>query len=134
MRPLVLAISVAACVVVAGGLLAPPALAQQAKPAPIVPDPVRGEKLYTTRCTACHSIDANRIGPKHRGLVGRKSASISDFRYTAALKKLSVVWNPANLDRWLENPIRMAPGTAMVTRTALPQDRADIIAYLASQK
>ncbi len=100
--------------------------------APLPGDAIRGEKLYTARCGACHGLDANRIGPKHRGVVGRKSASIPDFTYTAALKKLKVVWTPANLDRWLENPTRMAPGTAMATRTAVPKDRADIIAYLAA--
>jgi cytochrome c len=114
---------------------APAAKAKPAAGAVVVAQPgdaVRGEKLYTARCGACHGLDANRIGPKHRGVVGRKSASIADFKYTAALKKLNVIWTPANLDRWLENPTRMAPGTAMALRTVVPKDRADLIAYLAA--
>lgn len=128
------------CVAAAAAFLPSSAAAQApaAKPKPAAAaaalpgDAVRGEKLYTARCGACHGLEANRIGPKHRGVVGRPSASIADFKYSVAIKKLKVVWTPANLDRWLENPTRMAPGTAMATRTALPKDRADIIAYLAA--
>ena len=132
-------ISAALICVAAGAAFLPSSAAAQApaakaKPAAgaLVGDGVRGEKLYTARCGACHGLDANRIGPKHRGVVGRKSAAIPDFTYTAALKKLNVVWTPANLDRWLENPTRMAPGTAMALRTVVPKDRADLIAYLAA--
>jgi cytochrome c len=97
-------------------------------------DAVRGRTLYEQRCTACHSIDANRIGPKHRGVVGRRSGSVPNFAYTAAFRRLNVTWSEANLDRWLANPIAMAPGTAMGFRVAAPQDRADIIAYLRTQR
>lgn len=134
-----LLISAAVNCVAAGAAFLPSSAAAQApaikaKPAAgaLAGDAVRGEKLYTARCGACHGLDANRIGPKHRGVVGRKSAAIPDFTYTAALKKLNVVWTPANLDRWLENPTRMAPGTAMALRTVVPKDRADLIAYLAA--
>ncbi len=95
-------------------------------------DPVRGEKLYEARCGGCHSLDANRIGPKHRGVVGRPAASIPDFMYSSALKKSKLVWTPANLDRWLMGPTRLVPGTRMAAFVSVPADRTDIIAYLAS--
>jgi cytochrome c len=82
----------------------------------------------------CHSIDANRIGPAHRGVVGRRSASAANFRYSPALQRLNVTWTPENLDRWLTSPPTMAPGTAMGVVVAGAQDRADIIAYLATQR
>jgi cytochrome c len=94
----------------------------------------RGMALYEQRCAACHSIDANRIGPKHRGVVGRRSGSVPNFTYTAALRRLNVTWSEANLDRWLANPTAMAPGTAMGFRVSTAQDRADIIAYLRTQR
>jgi cytochrome c len=78
-------------------------------------------------------LDENRIGPKHRGVFGNKSASVPDFRYSAALKKLNVVWNEQTLDRWLQNPIAMASGTAMGYRLRPAQERADVIAYLKQQ-
>lgn len=117
---------------------APLATAQPSKPpakaALPVGDAVHGEQLYTSRCTACHSLDANRIGPSHRGVVGRQSGKAPGFKYTAALQKLNVVWTPENLDRWLTNPGAMAPGTSMALRVPVAQDRADLIAYLSQQK
>lgn len=95
-------------------------------------DPLRGGKLYEARCGGCHSLDSNRIGPKHRGVVGRPAASIPDYMYSAALKRSKLVWTPANLDRWLTSPIRLVPGTRMAASVSVPADRADIIAYLAS--
>jgi cytochrome c len=97
-------------------------------------DAARGRALYEQRCAACHSIDANRIGPKHRGVVGRRSGSVPNFAYTTAFRRLNVTWSEANLDRWLANPIAMAPGTAMGFRVSSAQDRTDIIAYLQMQR
>ncbi len=93
----------------------------------------RGADIYEAKCGACHSLDSNRIGPKHRGVFGRESGVVPGFQYTAALKKLNVVWNAQTLDRWLQNPTAMAPGTAMGYRLTAPQDRADVIAYLKQQ-
>jgi cytochrome c len=95
-------------------------------------DAARGAKLYQQRCTACHSLDANRIGPLHRGVFGRRSAGVSGYAYSDALKGLNVVWNAQTLDKWLTNPPAMARGTAMGIRVSKPQDRADLIAYLKS--
>lgn len=93
-------------------------------------DAARGEQLYPLRCGACHSLDANRVGPRHRGVVGRRSASVADFNYSPALRRLGVTWDEAALDRWLTNPTSIAPGTSMGIRVASAQERADIIAYL----
>ncbi len=97
-------------------------------------DAARGEHLYQQRCAACHSPDANRVGPAHRGVFGRKSASAPGFSYSSALKNLNVTWNAQTLDRWLANPTAMAPGTAMAIRVADAQDRADLIVFLKSLK
>lgn len=90
----------------------------------------RGKTLYQN-CTSCHSIDENDIGPKHRGVVGRKAGTVSDYAYSAALKASGITWDKSNLDRWLTNPSEMVPGTKMFFFLKNPQDRADIIAYLA---
>jgi cytochrome c len=99
---------------------------------PMPASATRGEALYTARCGACHSLDANRVGPRHRDVVGRRAASVADFSYTPALRRLDVTWDEASLDRWLTNPTALAPGTAMGIRVASAQERADIIAYLAA--
>jgi cytochrome c len=93
-------------------------------------DPARGARLYKRVCAACHSFDANRVGPMHRGIVGRPVASVGGFRYSEALAAQSFVWDETALNKWLENPPGMVPGTAMGIRVRLAEDRADIIAYL----
>jgi cytochrome c len=93
-------------------------------------DAVRGGELYESRCFGCHSLDANRIGPMHRGVFGRKAGAVADFSYSPALKNASVVWDEATLQRWLTNPSALIPGTRMAFRVALPEDRADIVAFL----
>ena len=47
-------------------------------------DPEQGQRLYVNRCGACHSLDANRVGPRHRGVFGRRASII------ACLKRESV--------------------------------------------
>lgn len=82
----------------------------------------------------CHALDENDVGPKHRGVVGRGAGSIPGYAYSIALKRSGIVWTPANLDRWLTDPQKLVPGAKMYFSVAKPQDRADIIAFLALQK
>ncbi len=95
-------------------------------------DPVHGKKLYAN-CTGCHSIDENDVGPKHRGVVGRKAGTVPDYDYSPALKASGIIWNKETLDRWLTNPSAMVPGTKMFFVLEDPKARADIIAYLSLQ-
>ena len=97
-------------------------------------DAIHGEELYNSRCVACHSPDANRVGPRHRGVVGRKAGSLADFNYSKALKGSDVVWDEQTLDQWLTNPQAFIPGQRMNFRVNDPQDRADLIAYLKTLK
>jgi cytochrome c len=90
----------------------------------------RGEQLYESRCTGCHSLDANRIGPMHRGVFGRKAGSVSDFEYSSAVKRSKVVWNEQTLERWLSDPEKLIPGQKMGYQVPEAADRADIVAYL----
>jgi len=93
-------------------------------------DAVHGEEIYNSRCVACHSPDANRVGPRHRGVIGRKAGSLPDFNYSKAVKNSSIVWDEQTLDKWLTNPQAFVPGQRMNFKVADPADRADIIAYL----
>jgi cytochrome c len=96
-------------------------------------DPVHGKALYQS-CAACHSIDDNDLGPKHRGVVGRRAGSIEDYTYSPALKNSGLTWDKTTLDRWLTNPSELVPGTKMYFKIDDPQKRADIIAYLEQLK
>jgi cytochrome c len=93
-------------------------------------DPARGETIYH-KCQGCHSIDRNRIGPKHMGLFGRQAGSLPDFDYSEAMKKSGIVWNEQTLDTFLADPRGVVPGTKMTyAGIKSAQDRADLIAYL----
>lgn len=92
-----------------------------------------GQALYEARCGACHSIDHDRIGPSHRGVVGRRAGTVPGFAYSPALRRFGRMWTPELLDRWLTNPRALVPGTRMGLMVNNPTDRQAIIAYLATQ-
>jgi cytochrome c len=94
----------------------------------------RGLSVYENNCAGCHSVEANRVGPKHAGIVGRRAGSIKDYPYSAALKKSELVWNRDLLVRWLTDPEQVIPGQAMGFRLGNVQDRMDVVAYLAALK
>src|SRR3546814_17419645 len=76
----------------------------------IAADPIsEGRVLYQGRCGGCHSVETNRIGPRHRGVVGRPVASVPDYDYSPALKQLGGTWTPARLDLWLSDTKEMVP-------------------------
>jgi len=95
---------------------------------------LKGARLYTARCSGCHSIDTNSTGPMHRGVVGRKAGSVAGYAYSPALKGSDLVWTEANLDLWLQGPSRLIPGVRMAFRDSDASERAAIIAYLKTQK
>jgi cytochrome c len=106
------------------------ALAAAALPAYAAGDAVRGAELYESRCTGCHSLDANRVGPKHRGVFGRKAGGVPDFRYSTNVGNSTIVWDEATLERWLTNPQAFIAGARMGFRVSEAADRADLIAFL----
>jgi cytochrome c len=95
-------------------------------------DVAKGLAAFTDRCTSCHSLDESHQGPRLRGVVGRKAASVPGFNYTDALKASGIVWTPATLDPFLTRPTKAVPGTAMRAAVSDPAERRDLIAYLAS--
>jgi cytochrome c len=96
-------------------------------------DAERGKVLYESRCIACHSIEANRVGPAHHGVVGRKAGSVKNYDYSAALKQSKVIWDERTLDLWLGDPQKTIPGQKMNYQVSEAADRADLIAYLKRQ-
>jgi cytochrome c len=92
-------------------------------------DADRGEQVYQA-CQDCHSLDKNDVGPRHRGVVGRKAGSLADYPYSEALKSANITWSEETLDQWLTDPQTFVPGVKMFFHLENPQDRADVIAYL----
>jgi cytochrome c len=96
-------------------------------------NPARGKSVYQV-CMACHSLDEDDVGPRHRGVVGRAAASVPGYAYSPALKSSHIVWDCETLDRWLAGPQGLVPGVKMFFSMSNTQDRADVIAYLAEQR
>lgn len=103
--------------------------AASSRPGAAAGDADRGETLYQG-CQDCHSLDKNDVGPKHRSVFGRKAGSIADYSYSESLKQSGIVWDEANLDKWLTDPQAFIPGVKMFYHLSEAQDRADVIAYL----
>ena len=114
----------AAASLLAAGMFAQPGIAAD--------EVAAGQMLYQAKCTGCHSVDADRVGPRHRDVVGRKIASVPGFGYSPAIRKLGGVWTPARLDQWLSGTQKMAPGSRMYLEIDDPTQRRMIIAYLKS--
>lgn len=90
------------------------------------------------KCAACHSVVRGapaKMGPNLAGIVGAKAGTRPGGRYSPALKNSSIVWNKANLVRYMKNPKAVVAGTTMpnpmITR---PADSDAIVAYLAKSK
>lgn len=104
-------------------------ISPQAHPAD---DVAKGEVLYQHACAACHSVDEDRIGPRHRNVVGRAVASVPGYDYSTSLKQLGGVWTPARLDQWLSGTQKMAPGSKMYLELDDATERRAIVAFLQS--
>ena len=100
-------------------------------------DAQAGEALFKKNCTICHTTEAgkNKIGPSLAGIVGRHSASLTDFAYSDAMKKADKTWDAQTLDTYLTNPRALVPGTKMIfVGLKNEQDRQNVIAYLNTLK
>ena len=110
------------------------ALATWWLPAQAGGDPARGAEAYEARCGGCHSVEADRVGPRHAGVVGRRAGSVPGFVYSSALKASGFTWDEKLLERWLTNPEAVVPGQRMGYSVADADIRADVIAFLATLK
>ncbi|MFM9881359.1 MAG: c-type cytochrome [Burkholderiaceae bacterium] len=103
----------------------------------ITPPPgnaLRGLALYEKTCTACHSVDEHKIGPAHRGVVGRRVGSAPGYKYSDGMANSRLRWTPQSLNAWLTYPEDLVTGQRMNTEVENEQDRADLIAYLMTLK
>lgn len=92
----------------------------------------RGRTVYQEHCAGCHSVDAHREGPAHRGVVGRRAGALKDYTYSPALRGSKLLWTRATLRAWLTDPEALIPGQAMDYSLDDAQERDDVVAYLAT--
>jgi cytochrome c len=105
--------------------------------APTLADAVAGQKAFQGQCSTCHAatVGTNKIGPSLSGVVGRPAASVSGYKYSAAMTKSGLTWTTAELDTYLALPKATVPGTKMTYAGVKDATmRSDIVAYLATLK
>ena len=104
-------------------------LAFAASPAPAA-DSDHGKVLYQT-CAACHTERPDALGPSLKGVVGRKSAALEDFRYSNPMKRANLVWDEVNLREYIQDPQAKVKGNRMPYGGLTDgKDVDEIIAYL----
>ncbi len=92
-----------------------------------------GKKVFK-KCVACHSVvkgGGNKIGPKLYNIVGRKAASVSDYKYSKALSSYNKGWSFEELNGFLLKPSTWIKGNKMgFAGLKKEKDRASVILYL----
>ena len=102
-------------------------------------DAAKGKELFV-RCAKCHAItadnsDSTLVGPSLKGIVGRKSASLEDFRYSSAMRAANLTWTDQDLKEYIADPQAKVKGNRMALTGSLePAEIDDIIAYLKTLK
>ena len=97
-------------------------------------DVERGKTLYAA-CAACHTEKPEALGPSLKGVVGRKSAALEDFRYSNPMKRANLTWDEPNLRAYIANPQDKVKGNRMpFGGLTSPADLDDVMAYLETLK
>ena len=97
-------------------------------------DAEHGKVLFQT-CAACHTDRPDALGPSLKGVVGRKSAALEDFRYSNPMKRANLTWDEANLRDYISDPQAKVKGNRMpFSGLSDPKDVDDVIAYIGTLK
>ena len=92
-----------------------------------------GTKVFK-KCAACHSIaqgGGNKIGPTLWGVLGRKTGSISDYKYSKAMAAHGKTWSFDEMNSFLIKPKDWIKGTKMsFAGLKNAKDRAAVILYM----
>ena len=99
-------------------------------------DAAAGEKVFG-KCKSCHKIDGkDATGPHLNGVIGRNHGAVAGFKYSDAMAaKSAETWTPELVYEFLKSPKTAIPGTKMsFAGLPKPEDRANVIAYLATLK
>ena len=92
---------------------------------------VENGKLLYGACLACHADSSDALGPSLKGVFGRKSGAVADYRYSAPMLRANLVWDEPNLKAFIGNPQAKVKGTRMpFGGMSLASDAEDLVVYL----
>ena len=88
------------------------------------------------RCISCHVIakgGKSKIGPPLWGILNRKSASVSGYKYSKALIAHGKVWSFSEMNSFLTKPQAYIKNSKMAfSGLSKERDRASVILYMNS--
>ncbi|MEC7734501.1 MAG: PQQ-dependent sugar dehydrogenase, partial [Pseudomonadota bacterium] len=100
----------------------------------------RAEFIYNQNCVSCHSLKASaesNIGPHLEAIAGRRSGTLPDYNYSAAMKvnnRTSVIWDSRTIAAFITNPQAIFPGTKMISTPLNFEDAVQVSSYLTRLK
>jgi cytochrome c len=93
-------------------------------------DAEHGKALFQA-CVVCHTEKPDALGPSLKGVVGRKSAALDDFRYSNPMKRANLTWDEVNLRAYIADPQGTVKGNRMpFGGLREPGAVDDVVAYL----
>jgi cytochrome c len=102
-----------------------------------IADLKRGEKVFK-KCASCHVAArgaGHKVGPNLFAVVGRARGAAAGFSYSPAMKAKGGSWDRESINTFITKPKDYLPGTKMAfPGLKKPQDRADVILFLESQR
>jgi cytochrome c2 len=122
----------AACRIGVAALLLLLALVNFPKISRAADDAAQGKQLFEKRCTGCHSLERNKVGPNLTGVYGRQAGIAPGFNYSPALKSAHFVWDEQRLEKWLTDTDSLVEDNNMDFHVPKADERAAIISYLKS--
>ncbi|MBD3728173.1 MAG: hypothetical protein IE933_00540 [Sphingomonadales bacterium] len=87
-----------------------------ATPSPVAAQAALARPAAFAPCTVCHTDKQGQrsgFGPNLFGVAGTKSGELGGYAFSAAMKGAGIVWTPDNLDKFIESPQAVVPGTKM---------------------
>ena len=95
-------------------------------------DAAQGKQVFEKRCTGCHSLERNKVGPNLTGVYGRQAGTAPGFNYSPALKSAHFVWDEQRLEKWLTDTDSLVEDNNMDFHVPKADERAAVISYLKS--
>jgi cytochrome c len=91
-----------------------------------------GKEVFRV-CAVCHTEKSDSPAPSLKGILGRRSAALDDFRYSNSMIRADLIWDEANLREYLADPQAKVRGNRMAFMgLENAKDIEDVIAYLAT--
>src|SRR5471032_2206441 len=92
------------------------AVRDAASQVPLAGDVGQGRVFFQQNCAMCHADSLGpgnsaitRQGPSLVGVLGRRAGSLPNFNFTNALSGSGVTWDSTTLERFLADPMAIAP-------------------------